>query len=96
MKEADVMLFVLGAMRWLQDNGYADGDSILLPKGTAFFDQLEASGFRPAKEDVADALQVLIETGRIRMNTEDADVIVTLISNWDTLKSRDVPTETAP
>lgn len=91
MNEAKIMLFVLGAMRWLQDNGYAGGGSILLPKGTALFDQLEASGFRPAREDVADALQALIDSGRTQMDAESAEALVTLISNWDTVKSREVP-----
>ncbi len=87
LPEFNIMLFVLGAMRWLQDNGYARGESPLLPRGTGEFDQLEASGFRPKLRDIVDAIQALRGTAKMRLDDESAAACATLIAHWDELKA---------
>lgn len=87
-ESAKTMLFILGAMKWFADNGYADhSNGPLTDAGVAAFDQLEAEGFRPPPATTTDAVEVLRKRGIIHCSPKDADALVTLINGWDQIKT---------
>lgn len=81
------MLFTVGALRWMVDHGFASNTSLIVtPKGTAEFDQLEASGYRPNEETVYRCLAGLVQKDYISLSSLDAMLLTGCIANWDAFK----------
>ncbi len=83
-----VGLYTFGALRWLADNGLIDGNLAdrITTKGVGWFDQLEAEGFRPAREDVKGFLGAVWRRFGLQPTEREEDSLVTLIANMDRCK----------
>jgi hypothetical protein len=90
LEDEKCMLFVLGSLHQLEEWGLINVDSrwvsIDESKGLSMYDQLEASGYRPARLDVIAHLKHLVEDRTPGMDRNTLEALTKFISGWDELK----------
>lgn len=83
----DLVIYVAGALSDLEDMGLIQtpaGSAKVSPKGLARYDQLRASGYRPARTLVAACLYSMFVMTNVRYPAE----VVVLISKLDGIKKK--------
>lgn len=67
-RKEKVLIYTVGTLAKLKDEGMVDGPDILTNKGKVIFDELQAEGFKPTEEE---AFHAMIELQGYLINHTD-------------------------
>lgn len=86
--EMKCLLFVFGGLHWMRTrNLLSGGTDAMTPLGVSNFDQLEATGYRPTKDEVLDLLQFFAASDKPLIDSKDEEHAALVLSHqWDRLK----------